>query len=96
MTKYWGLGAQKVRHIPILYLNVYVVDFFVTDRHTGKNIFRLRDVFVDESWLTALNVVSGRKSARSGTEYTSGSGYGFRFPDYKILKILDSKELPDL
>jgi hypothetical protein len=97
MTKYWELNTKEVFHLPIFYLNIYIVDFFVSDRHTGEPFLRYRDVFVDRSWLTAINFVSGRKSVKSGTKFTYGSsGGGFHFPDYNIIKILDSKELPNI
>ena len=102
MTKYWKVDNKIVFHIPLLNMNIYIVDFFVSDRHTGKNFFRLRDVFVDQSWLSSLNIVSGTKYIRSGTKYTHArythykEGKYFEFPDHNIIKILDSKELPDI
>jgi hypothetical protein len=97
MTKYWKLNEKIVFHVPIFYFNIYIVDFFVSDRHTDEPFFRLRDIFVDKSWMTAINVVSGRKTVRSGTGFTYVSdGDKFNFPDYNIIKILDSKELPIL
>lgn len=100
MTRYWKVSRRKTFYFPLLYMNIYVVDFFVSDRLTGKKFFRLRDVYVDRSWLTAVNIVSGNKSTRSGTKYTyarsGNSGKYFEFPDYNIIKILDSKELPKI
>jgi len=97
MTKYWKLTKKEVFHFPILYLNIYVVDFFVSDRNTGDPFFRLRDVYVDKSWLTALNLKDGKKGIRSGTKYTySTKDRNFNFPDYKIIKLLDSKSLPKI
>lgn len=98
MTNYWQLTKKKVFSFPILYLNIQVVDFFVSDRNTGVHFFRLRDIYVDKSWMTAINVVTGKKGVRSGTEFTYASSGGryFNFPDYKIIKLLDSKELPEL
>lgn len=98
MTNYWKLTKKKAFSFPIFYLNVQVVDFFVSDRTTGAHFFRLRDVYVDKSWMTAINVVTGNKTVRSGTKFTyaSSGGKHFNFPDHKIIKLLDSKEIPEL
>lgn len=97
MTKYWKLSTKVVFHLPILYMNIYVVDFFISDRNTGEHFFRLRDIYVDKSWMTAINGVSAKKSIKSGTGYTyTGNGKHFTFPDYKIIKLLDSENLENL
>jgi hypothetical protein len=97
MTKYWELSTKIVAHIPILYFNVYIVDFFVSDRNSGEHFFRLRDIYVDRSWMTALNIVSGNKAIKSGTGYTyTSNGKHFTFPDYNIIKLLDSENLEKL
>ena len=97
MTRYWKLTQKKVFHFPLAYMNIYVVDFYVSDRFTDERIIKFRDVFVDKSWMTAINGVSGKKRIRSGTKYTHASGGNrFIFPDYNIIKILDSEELPQL
>lgn len=97
VTRYWKLTEEVVFHLPILHVDAYVVDFFISDRHTGKAIIRLRDVFVEQSWFTALNVVSGRKSVSSGTEYTfATSEPDFFMYENKIIDLLDAEKLPDL
>jgi hypothetical protein len=96
MTQYWKLEQKIIAHIPILYMNIYIVDFYVSSRNNEERFFRLRDVFVDKSWLTAVNIVSGEKATSSGTDFTrlfKGSTKNhFELNEDSIVKILTSKQ----
>lgn len=96
MTQYWKLEQKIVAYIPILYMNIYIVDFYVSSRNNEERFFRLRDVFVDKSWLTAVNIVSGEKATSSGTDFTrlfKGSTKNhFELNENSIVKILTSKQ----
>lgn len=97
VTRYWKLTTKKIFSLSILHFSISVVDFIVSDRHTDEKIFRLRDFYVDKSWMTVVNIVNGVRERRSGTPYTyTQDGKHFEFPDYKIIKILDSEELPNI
>lgn len=96
MTQYWKLEQKIVAHIPILYMNIYIVDFYVSSRNNEERFFRLRDVFVDKSWLTAVNISNGYKTTSSGTDFTrlfkDSKGMYFEFNQDSIVKILTSKQ----
>ena len=94
IVNYWKLEKNIVFHIPILYMNIYIVDFIVSDQLTNERMFKLRDVFVDKGWITGLNFISG-EGIRSGTNYTRALKHYngkpiFEFPAEQIIKILDS------
>lgn len=95
-TQYWNLEQNVIVHIPILYMNIYVVDFYISSRYNEEKLFRLRDVFVDKSWLTAANISNGKKTASSGTDFThlfkDSRGIYFEFNQDSIVKILTSKQ----
>ena len=95
-TQYWKLEQKIIAHIPILYMNIYVVDFYIVNRQNEDNFFRLRDVFVDKSWITAVNIVSEGKTTSSGTSFTrlfkDSKGMYFELNQESIIKILTSTQ----
>ena len=81
---------KKVLHIPILYLDVYRVEFIITDRKTHKPYMQIVDYFVDESWTTGplFNTMSGSPSTMNCNSRIINTSEGFYVNREDIINYL--------
>lgn len=92
VSELWSL-KKEVDHYMFFYLNIYRVHFVIENRKNHKKYFTVTDYFVDKSWMTALNIVSGNKHKQNCFEkniYSTSSG--FEISDKFILETLKTKK----
>lgn len=92
VSELWSL-KKEVDHYMFFYLNIYRVEFTIENRKNHEKYFTVTDYFVDKSWMTALNIVSGNKHKQNCFEksiYSTSSG--FKISDSFILETLKPKK----
>ena len=85
VTNLWKISKKVIKDYSILYLDITSIEIEVIDQRTKKKYFTATNYIVDKSWVTGMNISSGKTGRKSCNKL-----YKYYGDDINELFIIDT------